>query len=81
MTDRIQKNINKLSAKEKKKIETLLVLIKTGHFSNLDLKKLKNRNDIFRVRKGDIRIIFQKNDEKITVLAIERRSDTTYNEF
>ncbi|MFH1089156.1 MAG: hypothetical protein V1716_01905 [Candidatus Uhrbacteria bacterium] len=81
MTDRIQKSINKLSAKEKKKIKMLLVLIKTESFTNLDLKKLKNRDDIFRIRKGDIRIIFQKNDEKITILAIERRSDTTYNEF
>jgi len=48
-------------------------------FDNLDIKKLKGEGGILRVRKGDIRIIFQKTKNKIFVLSVERRSDTTYS--
>lgn len=47
----------------------------------LDVKKLQGRNDIYRVRKGMFRIIFRKipNVEN-AIIAVERRSDTTYND-
>lgn len=81
MTDRIQKNLNKLSNKDRRKIKKLLVLIKTDKWAGLDLKKLKNRDKIFRVRKGDFRIIFKKDGNEIFLLIVERRSDNTYENF
>ena len=49
---------------------------------SMDVKKLKARDDVYRARKGDLRVIFRRADDgQIFILAVERRSDTTYNEF
>jgi len=80
--DKISKVLDKLSAKEKEAIKKILLKIKGNLFFGLDLKKLKNKDDIFRVRKGKIRIIFKiESNKQINILAIERRSDKTYNKF
>ncbi len=77
--DRIEKLLNKLDNKEGKKLKTILVQIKKGDFKELDLKKLKGRGDIYRVRKGSIRIIFRKlKNQSIKILTIERRGSKTY---
>jgi len=76
--DKIRKALNKLSPKEKQKFKEILVQIKTGNFQDLDLKKLKGRNDIFRVRKSNMRIIFRKTFDYIKILTLERRSSKTY---
>ena len=47
----------------------------------LDLKKLKGRNDIYRIRKGKIRIIYRVDNKQIYLLAIERRSENTYKDI
>lgn len=80
--DKIAKALQNLSFKERETIKSILLKIKSGSLSGFDLKKLKNCDDIFRVRKGRLRIIFkrQKNGQYF-ILAIERRSDTTYNNF
>lgn len=78
--DKIDKALRKLSVKEQRLIKEILVLLQAGKYANLDLKKLKGRDDIYRIRKGSIRIIFRKDTARnIFILAIERRSDTTYN--
>ncbi|KKU19494.1 MAG: hypothetical protein UX29_C0003G0033, partial [Parcubacteria group bacterium GW2011_GWA2_46_10] len=50
-------------------------------FRGLDLKKLRGSEDIFRIRKGDIRIIYRRDGSKLFVLAIERCSEGTYRNF
>lgn len=77
--DKLVKVLKKLSAKEKKGLQIILKKIKSDDFANLNLKKLKGKDNIFRVRKGKIRVIFMKRDGSISILAIERRSDNTYN--
>jgi mRNA-degrading endonuclease RelE of RelBE toxin-antitoxin system len=79
MTDRLQKNLNKLTEKEKQKIKKILLLIKAGNLSGLDVKKLKNHQDIFRVRKGGLRIIFKNSNAGIFILTVERRCKTIYD--
>ncbi len=81
MTDKITKSLQKLSAAEQKQVKQLLLQIKAGQLTALNLKKLKGRDDIFRVRKGKLRIIFQKQAKTIKILAIERRSKTTYRDY
>ena len=56
--DKIQKLLNSLSNKEKLKIKEILLKIKSKNLESLDIKKLKGREDIFRIRKGKLRIIF-----------------------
>jgi mRNA-degrading endonuclease RelE of RelBE toxin-antitoxin system len=79
MTDRIEKAIKKLSAKERSAIRSVLLAIRDNKLLGLDIKKLKGRDDIYRVRKGTLRIILRKNADQWFLLAIERRSETTYN--
>ena len=77
--DKIKKALEKLTPKEREKIKSILIEIKKNRFKNLDIKKLRGRDDIFRVRKGQIRIVYQVDRRGgIFILTIERRSDTTY---
>ncbi len=77
--DKIEKALQKFSVQERKAIKEILTFIYSGKTSLLNLKKLKGRNDIYRVRKGNIRLIYRTNKSSdIFVLSIARRSDNTY---
>ena len=77
--DKIQKALEKLTGKERKKIREILTQLKKRRMNNLNIKKLKGREDVFRIRKGKIRIIYRTDiKNNIFILSIERRSDTTY---
>ena len=78
MVDKIQKALNKFSKTEKEIVKKILLKIKSGKFDNLDLKKLKGQNNIYRIRKGKIRIIYRFVKEEIYLVVIERRSDKIY---
>lgn len=81
--DKIKKALQKLSGKDQKQFKQLLHLIKQGQLDNLDIKKLAGHKDIFRIRKGQFRVIF-RIDEKTSqtyILALERRSDRTYSKY
>jgi len=75
--DKIKKALSRFNSKEKQRLKEILLQIDKGDFKNLDFKKLKGRNDIFRVRKGDMRIVFRKKDS-IKILSVERRGSKTY---
>ena len=78
--NKVTKALQNLSSKEKEIIKSILLKIKSNSLSRLDLKKLKNCDNIFRIRKGKLRIIFKKQDDgQYFILTIERRSDKTYN--
>jgi mRNA-degrading endonuclease RelE of RelBE toxin-antitoxin system len=80
--DKVVKALQNLSFKEKEIIKSILLKIKNGSFFGFDLKKLKNCDNIFRIRKGKLRIIFKKQDDgRYFILTIERRSDKTYNNY
>lgn len=81
--DKIEKALKKLSDKEKKQFKQLLLLIQSSKLANLDIKKLVGHDDIYRVRKGNFRVIFRMNEKTntIKILALERRSDRTYSKY
>lgn len=79
--DKINKTLNKLNPKEKQVLKGILLKINNGNFQDLDLKKLKGRNDVFRIRKNSIRIIFHKMGSSIKILSIERRINKTYKKM
>lgn len=80
--DKIKKALKNLTDSEKRAIKDILLKISSGFWSSLDIKKLKNNNNIFRARKGKIRIIFKSySKSSIKILAIEKRSDNTYNKY
>ena len=78
--DRIDKALSKLTAREREKVGAILKQLNKTDITGLDIKKLKGREDIFRVRKGSLRIIYRVvATGDIVILEIARRSDTTYN--
>ncbi len=80
MTDRVQKVLKKISGKERETIEQLISSILRGDLTRMNIQKLQGREDVYRVRKGTLRIIFQKTKQGIRILAVERRGETTYTE-
>ena len=80
--DKIAKALARLSREERVQVSVILQKIAVGSLIGLDIKKLKGYADIFRVRKGHIRIIYRvKKGGQIFILTIERRSETTYSGF
>ena len=79
--DKLEKALAKFTAKEREHIKSLLERLKSKDFKGLDIKKLKGRDDIFRIRKGGLRIIYRLESGQIFILAIERRREGTYNKF
>lgn len=80
--DRIAKALKKLSTKEREVLKKILENITTKNLTGLDIKKLKGEHHIYRVRKGDLRVIYRvAQNGTTTVLAVERRSNTTYRDF
>jgi len=81
MVDRIDKTLNKMSAKERELVLDIMEQIKAGRIAQLDMKKLQGLEHTYRVRKGSFRIIFHMaNRDAIRIIDVERRSDTTYND-
>lgn len=76
--DKIKKALLKLTPKERGQVKLILNKLKQGDYQILDTKKLKGREDIYRVRKGSLRIIYRVKNKNIFILTIERRSSKTY---
>ncbi len=82
MVDRMTKNLQKFPGDERSQLLQLMKRIQANDLAGMDLKKLKNQVDAYRVRKGDFRIIFRKmNEESNIIIAVERRSESTYKSF
>ncbi len=77
--DKISKFIKKLSDKECVKSEQIVSRILSGDINGLDIKKLKGHNNLFRVRAGNIRVIFKKEKDSVNIITIDRRNDGTYS--
>ncbi len=79
--DKIAKLLKKLSQKERERLEEVLTLLLSKDTSSLDIKKLKGVEDIYRVRAGELRVIFQKQGKEIRILEISRRDESTYKNY
>ncbi len=79
--DKAKKFLRKLSSAEQGEIDGILLKIEHGEIRGLDVKKLKGHKNLFRVRKGDVRIIFSQEERSFNVLFIGRRGDSKYEQF
>jgi mRNA-degrading endonuclease RelE of RelBE toxin-antitoxin system len=74
----LKKLLSKFSDGERRVLEPLIEAIISLNWRNLDIKKLTGYDNIFRARKGNIRVIFAKDKKEISILSIERRRESTY---
>lgn len=80
--EKADKILRRLSQKERGTIERLVERIISGDLGGLDIKKLKGLKNLFRVRKGSIRIIFElKYGKDPNIISIERKNETTYKGY
>jgi mRNA-degrading endonuclease RelE of RelBE toxin-antitoxin system len=81
MADPIVKAFRKLSSKQQLVFTRLCIDIKNRAIDKYDVKQLKGNKNIFRIRKGEYRIIFFMDKDTINILALEKRNEKTYRDF
>lgn len=79
--DKIKKFLRKLTLEEQETVAEIIQKVILDDVSDLDVKRLQGYWDIFRVRKGSIRIIFKRIPGENRILEVTRRSDTTYRKY
>ncbi|MCX6897049.1 MAG: hypothetical protein NTZ16_16495 [Verrucomicrobia bacterium] len=82
MVNPMQKLLRKASSKDKQMLDEALERIEKDDLVGLDVIKLTGAKNIFRVRKGNFRIRFTRNESGVNVVeSIERRSESTYRDI
>ncbi len=77
--NKLDKFLCKLDKKTRLVIEKIVTLIILGNFSVLDIKKLRGSQNMYRVRVGRIRIVFEQiKNGSIFIKNISYRDDNTY---
>lgn len=79
--DNTEKFLRKLPLDKRQVVKSVLVKILSGETNGLDIKKLKGYKNLFRVRVGDIRIVFSQEEGHLDVLFVGRRGDSKYEQF
>lgn len=79
--DKIAKFLRKLNQTELEIVCRAIEQILSGDDKNLDIKKLKGFEDIYRVRIRDIRIIYRQTNNDVTLIEISRRDEKTYRKY
>ncbi|MEK7087267.1 MAG: hypothetical protein AAB648_01715 [Patescibacteria group bacterium] len=74
----LSKLLSKFNKEDRLVLEFLIKKIISLNWQGLDIKKLQGYEDIFRLRKGKLRIIFYKHKSSISIINMERRNDKTY---
>lgn len=81
MTDRIEKFLTKLNKKESETYRDIVKAILSNNFDMYDVKKMSGYSNIFRIRKGRLRIIFKKDNEGNEILHVGNRDENTYRNY
>lgn len=73
--DKIKKFLLKLTKKERALIKAILEDVLALSLQNYDVKPLKGYKGFYRLRKGDVRIIFAKEKTMGMIIDIDYRKD------
>ena len=76
--DSIEKFLKRLSPKEREIVEDIIKDILSNTLHNLDIKKLRGEQGLFRVRKGNIRVVFFKKRDVTRIIFLGRRNENMY---
>lgn len=79
--DKISKYLLKLPVETRACIKLALGQIVKNDLSGLAVKKLAGHGDLYRVRLGNIRIIYRKADPYNLILQVSGRNEQTYRDF
>lgn len=79
--DQIQKQWRKLSVKDRQGIRQVFEKLVVRDFTNLDRKRLKGYEHIYRVRIGNYRLVYFDDGEEIILKYLKKRDERTYREM
>jgi len=80
--DKINKALNKLSPKDREKLQQAFLLVVLGQTQGLNIKKLKGHQHLYRLRVGNARLVYlHPQGQQPVVLFVGRRNDQTYRDF
>ncbi len=77
---KIEKFLALLDRKRRERVEVAMSRILAGDLSGLDVKKLRGFESRYRVRIGDIRVVFDGIGSRSSILSIGWRSGSTYKQ-
>lgn len=78
--NKIDKFLAKIDPKTRLLLEEIIFRILKNNIDNLDVKKLSGKKDMYRIRIGNIRIVFEKHNGKNFLHDLSFRSEQTYSE-
>jgi mRNA-degrading endonuclease RelE of RelBE toxin-antitoxin system len=81
MVDKLVKFLRKQNPEIARSILELIEKILVGDLRGCDVRRLKGKSNLYRLRKGRIRIIFEKKEGKFLVKKITYRDDQTYQDL
>ncbi len=79
--NKIEKFLRKLNEKEQEVFLLLMMQLKTDYKKVPNLIKLKGFKDLFRIRVGRYRIIFEVTPAKVEIRKITKRDERTYQDL
>ena len=79
--NKILKSLIKFSSKERKNAEDDIACITGRKFENLNIKKLKGFENLYRSRRGRVRIVFSLNPTDVKIIKVDKKNDNTYNDL
>ncbi|PCI20487.1 plasmid stabilization protein [Candidatus Wolfebacteria bacterium] len=79
--DKKEKQFRKLNKEDRKRVREIIDKIKNKDTKYLDIRKLKGFDNMFRVRKGRIRIIFRSENNLMIIDCISIRGDAIYKKL
>lgn len=73
--DKISKFIKRLTKKDAARVAELLLRISDQQTGAMDVKKLRGYEKLYRVRDGDIRVVYKEGTGKNLIVDINFRKD------
>lgn len=81
MADKIKKLLAKLTPKEREIVKLLILRLKLNDTFGLDIKQLSGHIDLFRVRKGRLRMVYHMDSKQFTIVRVDSRNEKTYKDL
>ncbi len=80
--DKVSKFFQKLNKQESAKFLEIKKQVLAGDFENVNIKIIKSKPDLFRVRVGRYRMVFSgRKTGNIELLKIVKRDESTYRKL
>lgn len=76
--NKLEKDLRKLSRKERNIVEQIVRKIVSNDLVGLNVKRLQGYDDLYRIRKAKLRIIYKHHPSIFELLSVSYRDEKTY---